>query len=344
MITFKKTIGTVAAVAMLAAVLAGCSSNSSSGGTSADKSANKCTTPEKINFGYIGDFNGTSLLAIAKAQNLWQKQCIDATTSVFTNGPLQITALGAGSLDFGYIGPGALWLPAEGKAKIVAVDTFGNADRVVALPGKGIKTLADLKGKKVGYPQGTSGEMILRLGLEKAGLTLKDVDAVPIDPATMVAALSSGQVDAAGFWYPALSTVKQQIPNLVELAKDSDFKSQMTFPTVFVSRENLPSSNPKLVSKVITVLKQANTYRFNHESEAIKLVAAMNNLDVAAVKSDASFDQMISTPDLEKASKNGTVDKWLNTFGKYFVTTGTLTAPGSASDYYTSDLYAKAGK
>jgi NitT/TauT family transport system substrate-binding protein len=185
--------------------------------------------------------------------------------------------------------------------------------------------------------------MILRLALDKAGLTMSDIDAVPIDPATMVAALSSGKVDAAGFWYPALSTVKKQVPGLIELAKDSDFSDQMKFPTAFVSQPGLEQKDPKLVEEVVATLKEANTYRYTHEDDAIALTAKMNHLAVADVKSDASFDQLVSTPYLEKASKDGDVDDWLNTFGSYFVKTGTLTAPGDASKYYLSDTYQKAG-
>lgn len=339
-----KGLSGVAVAAMLTVGLAACSTAAAKTPAKASgDGATSCTSTQNVNFGYIGDFNGTSLLAIANEQGLWKKHCLTASLKVFTNGPLQITALGAGSLDFGYIGPGALWLPAEGKAKIVAIDTFGNADRIVALPGRGIKTLSDLKGKKVGYPQGGSGEMILRLGLQKVGLTLGDVNAVPIDPSTMVAALSSGQVDAAGFWYPALSTVKQKVPDLIELAKDSDFKDQMTFPTAFVTQETLPEKDPKMVSNVLAVLKEANDYRYKHEDEAIALTSKMNNLPLDAVKSDASFDQLMSTSDLVKYSKDGTADKWFNTFGDYFVKTGTLKTPGDASQYYTSDLYVKAG-
>ena len=86
-----------------------------------------------VNFGYIPDFNGTSLLAIAEDQGLLGE--VRPRTSrppSFTNGPLQIQALGTGDLDFGYIGPGAFWLPASGQAKIVAINTLGQADRVVA--------------------------------------------------------------------------------------------------------------------------------------------------------------------------------------------------------------------
>ena len=85
------------------------------------------------------------LLAIAEDQGLWEEHGIDATTSSFTNGPLQIQALGTGDLDFGYIGPGAMWLPASGQAKVIAVNTLGGADRVIAQPGT--DSLEDLAGK-----------------------------------------------------------------------------------------------------------------------------------------------------------------------------------------------------
>lgn len=344
MLIIRKRLAIVAVAAVLAFSLGACTSTGAQASSGNSATSKPCSSMTNVNFGYIGDFNGTSLLAIAKAKNLWAENCLTATTSVFTNGPLQITALASGSLDFGYIGPGALWLPASGKAKIVAINTFTNADRIIALPGKGIKTLKDLKGKKVAYPKGTSGEMILRLGLASVGLSLKDVDAIPLDYAPLTSALAAGQFDAAGFGYPQLTTVKKQIPGVIELAKDSDFSSQMRFVTAFVTQPDLPTKNPKLVSSVLTVLKEANDYRLKHKNEAIKLVAAMTNVDPAAVKVDASFDQLVSSSYLDKESKNGDVDKWLNTFGKYFVETGTIPTPGNAKDYYTSSLYQKANK
>ncbi len=149
-----------------------------------------------IRVGYIADYFGTSLTAIAKDQQLWAKHGLEPDMKVFTNGPIQIQALGAGSLDFGYIGPGALWLPASGKAKIVAINVIGLADRVIAQAG--FKTMADLKGKKVGVPQGTSGDMLLRLALAKAGMRLSDVETIKMDPSTVVSAFASKQIDAAG--------------------------------------------------------------------------------------------------------------------------------------------------
>ncbi|MDA4633392.1 ABC transporter substrate-binding protein, partial [Escherichia coli] len=88
----------------------------------------------------------------------------------------QVQALGANSLEFGYLGPGALWLPATGKAKIIAVNDVGFSDRVIAQAG--IKSIADLKDKKVAIAAGTSGDMLLRLALKKAGMAMTDLNIV----------------------------------------------------------------------------------------------------------------------------------------------------------------------
>ena len=112
----------------------------------------------EVTYGYIPDFNGASLLD--GETGLWEENGLKVTTQTFTNGPLQIQALGTGDLDFGYIGPGAMWLPASGKAKVVTVNGVGQADRVIAQPG--IAAIEDLAGKKVAIPEGTSGDMIVQ--------------------------------------------------------------------------------------------------------------------------------------------------------------------------------------
>src|SRR5699024_9351086 len=50
----------------------------------------------EITYGYIPDFNGASLLAIAEDQGLWEENGLTANLQTFTNGPLQIQALGTG--------------------------------------------------------------------------------------------------------------------------------------------------------------------------------------------------------------------------------------------------------
>ena len=178
--------------------------------------------------------------AIATDQNLWAGQGLQPDLKVFTNGPIQIQAFGSGSLDFGYVGPGALWLPASGRAKVIAINNLGQADRVIAQAG--IHTLADLKGKKVGVPEGTSGDMLLRLALRKQGMTVNDVELIRMDPSTVVAAFASRQIDAAGIWYPLVGVIKERVPDLVELARNADFFPRSRFR---------PPSSPATTSPTI---------------------------------------------------------------------------------------------
>ena len=328
----KKLLGAVAASALaLTACGGGGSGEGGEGGETID-----------VTFGYIGDFNGTSLLAVAEQEGIWEKHGLDVTTSVFTNGPLQIQALGTGDLDFGYIGPGAMWLPASGQAKVVAINTLGEADRVVAQPG--ITSMQDLRGRTVAVPEGTSGDMILTLALEAAGMTVDDIERVPMEPSAIVAALSSKQVDAAGFWYPALATVKQQVPDLVELAQNADFADTVAFPTAFVAGNVVVANEPDKVARVLAALREAMQYRTDHLDATIEATASMLGIEAAQVEADAGNVQILPVAELDQLTANGTVETWLAGMNDYFVGAGKLDTPLEPSQYYTGDLFTAAGK
>ncbi|MGH3351974.1 MAG: aliphatic sulfonate ABC transporter substrate-binding protein [Nocardioides sp.] len=297
---------------------------------------------EKVSFGYIGDYNGTSLLAIAEDQDLWEKHDLEVDAKVFTNGPLQIQALGTGDLDFGYIGPGAFWMPASGQAKIVAINTVGNADRVIAQPG--ITSMEQLRGKTVAVPEGTSGDMILELALEKAGMTKKDVKVVNMDPSTVVSAFASKKIDAAGFWYPAIDTIKAEVPDLVELGKNSDFESEVSFPTAFVAGNKVVSDDAEKTEKTIAVLREAMEYRTAHMDESVKLTADMLGVPVEQVEADAANVEVLSVEQVDKMTKDGTIDEWLTAMSDYFVDAGQLDSPVAPDSYYTGDLFTGAAK
>ncbi|QUH02237.1 aliphatic sulfonate ABC transporter substrate-binding protein [Saccharopolyspora erythraea] len=326
----KRLLGALFAGLVGAAALTGCGSGS--GPAAADE----------VRFGYIGDFNGASLLAVAEDQGLWAKHGLEAETSVFTNGPLQIQALGSGDLDFGYIGPGAMWLPASGQAKVVALNTLGNADRVIAQPGTA--TIADLRGKTIGVPQGTSGEMILDLALRQAGLTKNDVRVVPMDASTIVSAFSARRIDAAGFWYPAIATIKKQVPDLVELAKNSDFAGQVEFPTAFVAGNDVVAGQADKARKVIAVLRDAMAYRSANPDQTIRLTAKLLKVDEAQVRADAANVKVLGVEDLDRMTGDGTIERWMSGMDGYFTGTGQLKQSVGPANYYTGDLFTSAGR
>ncbi|WP_353814884.1 aliphatic sulfonate ABC transporter substrate-binding protein [Agromyces sp. SYSU T00266] len=336
----RKLLGVAAVGAAVALLATGCAADGGSGDSAAADS--EYDDVLKVNFGYIPDFNGTSLLAIAEDQGYWAKYGLDVETPSFTNGPLQIQALGTGDLDFGYIGPGAFWLPASGEAQIIAMNTLGQSDRVVGQPGN--DSMEDLRGKTVAVPEGTSGDMILTLALEGAGMTKDDVELVPMEPSAIVSALASGQVEGAGFWYPALATVKEQVPDLVEIAQNSDFEETVAFPTAFVAGNDVVENEPEKVDRVLKALRDAITFRYENPDEAVELTAAYNALDADAVAADAANNKVLSLEELDTLTEDGTVDSWLSGMQDYFVAAGKLTEVAEPSSFYTGDLFLQAGE
>src|SRR5699024_5434338 len=297
----------------------------------------------EVTYGYIPDFNGASLLAIADEQGLWEENGLKADLQTFTNGPLQIQALGTGDLDFGYIGPGAMWLPASGKAKVLTVNGVGQADRVIAQPG--ISSIEDLAGKKVGIPEGTSGDMIVQLALEAAGMSLDDIEKVAMDPATVVSAFSSAQVEAAGIWYPMIDNIKQQVPDLVELAQNSDFADVMQFPNVMVTGAEYPEKNEETTLAVLKVLRSAMDHRVDDLDGTIELVAKMTDSDAEAVAGDAANGEYYKAADLDALVEDGTIETWLTAMNEYFEKNGKIEGETVApADFYTFDLFTKAGE
>lgn len=92
----------------------------------------------------------------------------------------------------------------ENKLKVVfETDQSNGADGVVAK--KDIKTIADLKGKRVAFQGGVASQIFLMQVLKKAELTLKDVVWIHMSPEEAGAAFTSGKVDAAVTWEPWLS-------------------------------------------------------------------------------------------------------------------------------------------
>ncbi|MGO1385178.1 MAG: aliphatic sulfonate ABC transporter substrate-binding protein [Arachnia sp.] len=295
-------------------------------------------TMDDIVVGYIPDTNGSMLMAVAEQEGLWEKHGLNVKTQTFTNGPLQIQALGTGDLDFGYIGFGALWLPMTGKAKLVAIQSLGKADRVIAQPG--ITSMEDLRGKKVGVPEGTSGDTILGLALEAAGMTIDDIDRIPMDPPTAISAFASGQIDAAGLWYPHVDTIKGQVPDLVEVAESDDFPD-FAFPACQVANSDI-TERPEILRKYQAVCKEAFTWAAENRDALPALISNYTDAPEEAVTSELLYIDVLTADAVNTASEDGSVEKWMTALNEQFVKTEKTPEVTDVSTYWLAEEYTNA--
>ncbi|KHL19264.1 sulfonate transport system substrate-binding protein [Mumia flava] len=117
-------------------------------------------------------------------------------------GPAFLEAVPSGSVDVASMAdtPPIFGQVAGIGTKIVAVEESTAPDtstvEILAAPGSGIDSVADLKGKKVATTEATILQYTLVRALEEAGLSYDDIEPVPLAPPDAAAAFASGDVDA----------------------------------------------------------------------------------------------------------------------------------------------------
>jgi NitT/TauT family transport system substrate-binding protein len=293
-----------------------------------------------VNFGYIPDDAVGSLVAIANAKDMWKKYGLDANLVSFTNGPSQVVAMEAGSIDAGFVGPGAMWLPASGRTLVIGINVVDLTDVVLGQPSGG-DDIASLRGKTVGVPEGTSGEMILREALAKAGMTIDDVRKVNLDPATLVPAFISGSVDAAAFWYPPAGTILEKVPGAKQLATDADFYPELAPVSGFLASPAAVKNNREGLVRLMAVLCAAMDYRVANIDEATKLDAELTGLseDIIGSTLKSGKLKLFTTDELIEATKAGRVVQWLDARNELFISLKTIDKAIPAKDYYLADIF-----
>lgn len=113
----------------------------------------------------------------------------------FDTSPDIKNAVVSGSVDFGVTGiPAAVSGIATGEDVVVVASAADGGTGIVGTPD--IEGVEDLVGRTVGFPQGASQEILLRLTLEAHGVDIDDLELVNLPFSDMAAALESGQVDA----------------------------------------------------------------------------------------------------------------------------------------------------
>lgn len=136
---------------------------------------------------------------------------VTATWTEFPAGPPMLEAVNAGSIDLGYSGEAPpIFAQAAGTPFLyVAYDPWSpKAEAIVVKQESPIKTVADLKGKKIAFAKGSNTNYLIVAALEKAGLKFSDIEPVYLPPADGRVAFESGKVDAWAVWDPFLAVAE----------------------------------------------------------------------------------------------------------------------------------------
>ncbi len=197
-------------------------------------------------------------------------------------GPKMTEALAAGSLDFcnALGGTSAILAAANGvDLKIVGIYSRAPKAFVVIAKDPQIKTVADLRGKKIAGPKGTILHQLLLAALAKNSLTAADTDFVNMGIPQATAALFAGSVDAALVAGPA---VPKALENGARIIATGEGLLDATI--VIAAAGAFVKAHPDLVTRYLSVHNEALRYMREHPDEVYRLAAEETGISIDDVK------------------------------------------------------------
>ncbi len=232
-------------------------------------------------------YQKTSVLLVVKAQkaleNHFEPQGIAVSWVEFPFGPPLLEALNAGAIDYGYTGnaPPVFAQAAHANIQYVAViPARGDGQAIVVPESSPLKTLADLKGKRIAVAKGSSAHDLLVAALESEQIAWSDLTPVYLAPADAASAFSRGSVDAWSIWDPfyAIAEIRQKAR---PLPIDPQVSEQNSF---FLANSTFIAQHADIVSAINATIATATAWAGDHRDETAALFAEASGVDLEAQK------------------------------------------------------------
>jgi len=225
----------------------------------------------------------------------------------FSSGGDVNTAFAAGAIDIGLVG---LPVFVSGIAQgipyrlIMLYDVPGSMSGLAVQKDSGIEAIADLEGKRIGVPFGSGADYMLQAALKENGVSPDDVTLVNLQPQPIVAAWSTGQIDAAYIWSPILTELMAQDGKLI--LNDSDLAKLGYFAgDVGLVTDSFATGHPDLVTGWVEQNLRAVNWVNDNGAGAYDSMMAEYELTPDQFR-DTALPPATSFPDLETL----TSDQW----------------------------------
>lgn len=155
-----------------------------------------------------------------------------------------------------------------------------SAQAIVVRADSPIKTVADLKGKKIGFAKAAGVHYLLIAALEKAGLAFKDIEPAYLTPADGRAAFERGAIDAWVVWDPFLAAVQKQSAVRV-LADGRDLASYQRY---YLAGTPYAQARPDVLRVFFSELQKAGVWVKQSPKDAAALLAPVWGLDASVIE------------------------------------------------------------
>ena len=206
--------------------------------------------------------SGGGITDVLRDQQIFEKafadQGIKIQWSFFKGaGPVINEAFANGQVDLAYLGDLAAIIGRSNglDTRLLSATARGVKQYLGVVPGSGIKTLQDLKGKRVAIFRGTATQLSFDAALASQGLSEKDVKVINLDFSGAVAALAAKQIDAS---WGSSGLTALQAKGLAELPLNTkDLGGAGSVQAVLVGSGKFVDEHPEAVAKLLKAQQQA---------------------------------------------------------------------------------------
>lgn len=214
---------------------------------------------------------GYGPLYIAQDKGFFKKHGVDVELIVMEEPKERFPAMRAGRIDMiaSTVDTALLYLKKPDDFQyLVAIDDSNGGDGIVAT--KDIKSLADLKGKKVAFSDGSVSQFYLNVLLAKAGMKESDFTPVNMSAGDAGAAFVASKVDAAVTWEPWLTKGKKTENG--HLLVDSSTTPGLITDVVITTKEFV-AKRSKDAKGVVDAWNDAVAFQRSNPDEANQIMA-----------------------------------------------------------------------
>ncbi|MGX1134033.1 NitT/TauT family transport system substrate-binding protein [Streptomyces glaucescens] len=239
--------------------------------------AKKIDGLDSVRIGYFGNLTHATAL-VGREKGFFQKELggTQAKYATFNAGPSEIEALNSKSIDIGWIGPSPAingYVKSGGTNLRIVGGSASGGVKLVVDPDK-IKSLRDVKGKKIATPQlGNTQDVAFLNWIAEQGWKVDaqsgkgDVSVVRTDNKIAPDAYKSGSIDGA--WVPEPTASKLVAEGAKVLLDESDLwpDEKFVITNIIVSQDFL-KKHPKAVEAVLRASVETNRWINAHPDEA----------------------------------------------------------------------------
>ncbi|MEM5388931.1 sulfonate ABC transporter substrate-binding protein [Paraburkholderia phymatum] len=218
----------------------------------------QAATPRTLRIG-----NQKGYLNLLKGRGTLEKRLAPLNVSVswteFAAGPVQLEALNVGSIDFGDVGEAPpIFAQAAGAplAYVAATVTRPQSEAVLVPPQSTIRSVADLKGKRIALNKGSNVHYFLVKLLRQHGLQYSDVKLVFLAPADARAAFERASIDAWVIWDPFFAAAEKSLGARV-IADASGVVGNRAY---YFSSQTYAAKNPDVIRILIDELDKVDQW------------------------------------------------------------------------------------